>query len=172
MNIFVSDPCPIISAENLDDKRVIKMILESAQLLSNVMNIRTANGPYKLVHKNHPCTKWINEDKTNTNAIWLKVHMIRLCELYTKIYDKKHKCEELIPLFGDYFRSAWPLPDYMRNWQNCTTYKKEKDIFKAYKLYLCDKWDNDKRQPTWKKRGEPYFYAQHKTTTNSKKTEL
>ena len=33
MNIFATSPCPVKSAEILDDKRVIKMILESAQIL-------------------------------------------------------------------------------------------------------------------------------------------
>ena len=37
MNIFALDPCPVKSAQYLDDKRVIKMILESAQLISTAI---------------------------------------------------------------------------------------------------------------------------------------
>ncbi len=39
MNIFVSDENPEKAAKNLDDKRVIKMILESTQLLCTAVNI-------------------------------------------------------------------------------------------------------------------------------------
>lgn len=38
MNIFATDPCPIKSAQFLDDKRVIKMILESAQMLCTALH--------------------------------------------------------------------------------------------------------------------------------------
>lgn len=37
MNIFFSDECPVKCAEYLDDKRVIKMILETGQMLSTAI---------------------------------------------------------------------------------------------------------------------------------------
>lgn len=37
MNIFVVDEDPAICAEYLDDKRVVKMVLETAQMLSTAL---------------------------------------------------------------------------------------------------------------------------------------
>lgn len=61
MNIFVTDISPIVSAQALDDKRVVKMILESAQLLSSAIFINSQsiyNDIYKPTHLKHPCTIW------------------------------------------------------------------------------------------------------------------
>ena len=70
MNIFVTDPCPIKSAQNLPDKHVVKMPLETCQMLSIIYSpwyygcgvLHRANGePYKTergAFRNHPCTIW------------------------------------------------------------------------------------------------------------------
>lgn len=34
MNIFITDPAPTVSAIALDNRRLVKMVLETAQLLS------------------------------------------------------------------------------------------------------------------------------------------
>ena len=39
MNIFVTDVCPEISARTQCDKHVVKMVLESAQMLSTAWRI-------------------------------------------------------------------------------------------------------------------------------------
>lgn len=40
MNIFASDACPTKAARNLDDKRVVKMVLESAQIICTIWYAR------------------------------------------------------------------------------------------------------------------------------------
>lgn len=64
MNIFVLDTDPQRAAQYHCDKHISKMILESAQMLSTVLG-----GSYKPTHKNHPCTKWVAESRSN--ASWL-----------------------------------------------------------------------------------------------------
>jgi hypothetical protein len=64
MNIFILDKNPVRAARYHCDKHVSKMILESAQMLSTVLD-----GPYKPTHQNHPCTKWIAESQAN--AEWV-----------------------------------------------------------------------------------------------------
>lgn len=71
MNIFVLDQCPIKSAQMMCDKHVVKMILESAQMLSTCH--RVVNGydnshkdtPYDVIYKsahiNHHCNKGVRE---------------------------------------------------------------------------------------------------------------
>lgn len=52
MNIFVTDTCPTISAINLPDILVRKMIVETAQLLSGAHILLDDNKvAYKLTHK-------------------------------------------------------------------------------------------------------------------------
>lgn len=140
MNIFMTSDCPIECAKALDNRRVPKMILESAQMLSTAVG-----GPYKATHINHPCTVWVRESVAN--AQWLIDHMEALCQVYTyRSNGKHHKCESLI----DYFREEVidKLPGIgLTPPPNCTAYKEEKNIFIAYQLHLNDKWDRE--YPSW-----------------------
>jgi len=102
MNIFFLDWCPVKAAQYQCDKHVVKMVLESAQLLSTVYHVvqppscPIRNQVYKATHVNHPCSKWARESGANFD--WLARHGIALCEEYTFRYGKIHKCENLIRL--------------------------------------------------------------------------
>jgi len=113
MNIFHIHEDPKVAASAMTDKHVIKMILESAQLLStahrvldgeeytdyskNNRKIKRWNHPklhdvlYKSTHVNHPSTIWCRESKQN--YIWLYNHFISLCDEYTKRYNKIHSVD-------------------------------------------------------------------------------
>jgi hypothetical protein len=68
MNIFFLDENPTLSAKYHVDKHVVKMILETAQLLCSVHHVTdqvTDQVPYKLSHKNHPCAIWARESLSN-----------------------------------------------------------------------------------------------------------
>ena len=69
MNIFVLDNDINICAKYHCDKHVIKMILESAQMLSSVVRLNGHDIGYKLTHQNHPCTIWAR--KSLSNYLWL-----------------------------------------------------------------------------------------------------
>lgn len=71
MNIFYLDRDPSLAAKAHCDKHVVKMILESAQILCTVINEKAGYQltPYKTTHKNHPCTLWTGMNKAN--AYWL-----------------------------------------------------------------------------------------------------
>lgn len=59
MNIFATYKCPVRSAIYLfrdNPKRGIKMILETCQLLCNVLMYYNVYSPYKKTHFNHPCS--------------------------------------------------------------------------------------------------------------------
>ena len=95
MNIFAIDHDPILSA-NLPDKLVVKMVLETAQLLSTVLQFYGANFPwlYNKTHINHPCSIWAR--RTCTNFEWLCNHGLALSDQYTKRYEKIHKSSIII----------------------------------------------------------------------------
>lgn len=101
MNIFVVNADPRIAAMHLSDKLVVKMILESAQMISTTRRWFGDTNPilYKSCFINHPCTKWVRESVNN--YIWLCKHFKALCEEYTYRYNKSHDCEKFIPILGD-----------------------------------------------------------------------
>lgn len=91
MNIFYLDRDPMLAAQYQCDAHVVKMIVESAQLLSTCY----ADGTYyRHTHINHPCAIWVR--KSRDNFSWLLRHAIALCEEYTRRYGKTHKTEELL----------------------------------------------------------------------------
>ena len=144
MNIFVTSACHAECARVLDDKRVVKMVLESTQMLSTAINLSGGQGPYKSTHINHPCSVWVRTSITNFK--WLQLHALFLCREYRLRYDKVHKCADILLNLPNP-----DLPDIgLTPWVNCTTdYKDMDDVHAAYQCHLNDKWDMDKRQPTW-----------------------
>lgn len=148
MNIFVSNPCPIKSAQALDNRRVIKMILESTQLLSTAINFYGGKAPYKSTHINHPCSIWTRTSKAN--AHWLLDHLKALCNEYTSRYNKVHKCVEYINTLEDMVNI---IPDgSLTEFKNCTNFKDIDDVFLAYQVALADKWEQDTLkgyEPKW-----------------------
>jgi hypothetical protein len=118
MNIFMLDADPIQAAQYMVDKHVVKMILESAQLLSTahrildhqvirtyvpdgktrsrteyIMNDGRDDVLYQATHINHPCAIWTRESVSN--YLWLADHFFGLCEEYTRRYGKRHKCYDM-----------------------------------------------------------------------------
>ena len=92
MNIFVLSEDPIEAANMMCDRHVLKMILESGQMLCAAHEPGTA--PWKRTHYNHPCTVWTRASTENYK--WLAVHGLELCAEYTKRYGKRHKSEDVL----------------------------------------------------------------------------
>lgn len=112
MNIFTTNDCPIISAQEMCDKHVVKMIVEYAQLMSTAHRVldgqeyydKTKAGRrikrwlhpdeylekilYKASHIKHPSGIWC---RTSTgNYTWLYNHFIAACNEYKYRYGKTH----------------------------------------------------------------------------------
>jgi len=111
MNIFYLDNDPVVAAQMQCDAHVVKMVIESAQMLCTAHRMldgteyfdQTANGRkirrwrlddirenvlYKAVHMNHPCTIWTR--KNSANYMWHYEHFIALCDEFTYRYGKTH----------------------------------------------------------------------------------
>ncbi len=91
MNIFYLHKDPFVAARVQYNKHVVKMILESAQMLCAAHHVlgNPDDVPYKLAHKNHPSTIWVRENSSHYD--WLYAHMIALGLQYTYRYGKVHK---------------------------------------------------------------------------------
>ena len=113
MNIFYISTDAVQAAQWMVDRHVVKMILESAQLLSTahrlldgreipgksktgrnvkrwVLDDARDNVVYQATHVNHPSAIWARESIENYN--WLVDHFFALGVEYTHRYNKKHKC--------------------------------------------------------------------------------
>lgn len=80
MNIFYLDENPVTAARYHCDKHVVKMILESAQLLCTAINVCAGEQvtPYKSTHINHPCSIWVRESYSNWSYVFnLMLHLER-----------------------------------------------------------------------------------------------
>lgn len=84
MNIFVLDLNIRTCARYHADQHVVKMILESAQMLCTVINEAGGQAPYKTTHPHHPCTLWAGESLSNWH--WLKRLALALNDEYQYRY--------------------------------------------------------------------------------------
>lgn len=92
MNIFYLDHDPTIAAQQLVDKHVVKMPLETAQMLCSAFPQGAA--PYRRTHYNHPSTIWSRTSRENYQ--WLINHGYAICDEYSYRYNKQHKSLEII----------------------------------------------------------------------------
>lgn len=163
MNIFATDNNPIQSAIYLDDKRVIKMALESTQMLSTAINECGGKAPYKSTHKNHPANVWTRQ--TRQNFDWLLAHAKALSTEYTYRYGKIHKCLGILSNIEEQNLNLLVPNGSLTTFANCAAHKGKEisfkhiaDVTEAYKQYLNLRWETDVRKPTWTNRTIPEFY--------------
>lgn len=175
MNIFVTSYCPAQSARWLDDKRVNKMIVETAQMLSGVIRSCVVphylnNHPferhlYQATHMRHPCSIWAGQ--SYDNAKWLLDHGLALSDIYTRKTGKEHASRTtLTAVFvlldrADFEHHAkTPFANCARNTEKGIDFSHVWDTVEAYKLYLALRWASDVRTPTWH-HGEPEWRAEY-----------
>ena len=95
MNIFFLSFNPRRAAEYHCDKHVVKMILETAQLLYTAHWIATRSAlpqnAYRKTHYNHPCAIWARTSLSN--YVWLAQLGLALCAEYTFRYGRIHSTE-------------------------------------------------------------------------------
>lgn len=151
MNIFYTDICPVKCAQNLDDKRVVKMALETAQLLSTAIHVRGGSATYKPTHVNHPCSVWARE--CVGNFTWAYEHFEALLAEYTHRYSKTHACAKLTREINDgrYLVRAGA----MTRPAICTPGVDRGTTIDSYREYMRVKWASDKRTPMWTNRNNP-----------------
>lgn len=146
MNVFVVDTNPVIAAQMLCDKHVIKQTLETAQILSTI-----AGGPYKPTHQKHPCVLWAGQNRTNFN--WLCKHGMALAHEYTRRYGKRHKSQDVIERIAWGF-DAERLPVGISEFVQCMPDQyRDSDPVRAYRKYYHSKAEF----ATWKTK-PPYWW--------------
>ena len=152
MNIFFLDFDVKKCAEYHCDKHVVKMILETAQLLCSAHHVTGGSAPYKLSHKNHPCSIWAR--KSLSNYLYLCELGLELCKEYTYRYGKRHKSQDVIewclinkPNIPDigFTEPAMAMPDEY----------KVKSVVESYRNYYMGAKSGF---AVWKNREKPFWF--------------
>lgn len=87
MNIFVLDADKVNCARYHSDRHVVKMILESTQMLCTVLHRNGITAPYRPTHPHHPCTLWTG--RSLSNWIWLRDLALALNDEYRFRYGRQ-----------------------------------------------------------------------------------
>jgi len=151
MNIFIVDWDHTICAQWHCNKHVVKMPLETTQMLSTVHHRYSNDRPFRPVHQKHPCTLWAGQ--TIENYRWLWRLGIALCKEYTYRYEKTHACERILAILRcppvelqarGFTKPAQAMPDEY----------KHSDTLMAYQNYYIGE---KARLGVWHKRPVPPF---------------
>jgi len=168
MNIFFLSSNPILAAMMMCDKHIIKMILESAQILSTVYCLLSQNYHYieqGLVYRpmntyiNNPAVIWTMSSSANFQ--WLLTHAYALVREHTYRYNPKnvHKSSHIINFILDDFENIERLFKQHHLTKPALIMPKECQIssnpVKCYRyFYRHDKqdfakWDKTRPRPGW-----------------------
>ena len=154
MNIFVLSERIQEAAMWHVDKHVVKMPLESAQILCTALHLHGREAPYLPSHKKHPCTLWAAA--TRSNFLWLCELGLALCNEFTYRYGKIHKTQDVlrrcvkwsrhipIGLLTD-FAQAMPVEHKRDN-----AVMASREYYRKVKMHLAE----------WRGREAPYWYYQ------------
>ena len=155
MNIFILNYDFDKNAQLLKDKHILKMIVESTQILCNCFDKNLV--PYKRTHYNHPCCKWARESVYNFN--WLKKYALSLCQEYTYRYNKIHKCQNVIESLNNPNITNFEMTPFI---QCMPDIYKNRSTIKAYtNYYIKEKLE----RATWKNRPIPKRFVNYLETT-------
>lgn len=172
MNIFYLSEDPEEAARWMVDKHVVKMIVESAQLLSTAhrvldgveykengkgrtryrLNDERESFVYKATHINHPSAIWTRT--AVSNYLWLVEHTFALLNEYMYRYNNTHKTQDVMYYLQSppHNLREWdmtPMPSAMAN-----QYKISDDPVTNYRNYYklgkidLHKWTN-REPPNW-----------------------
>jgi hypothetical protein len=122
MNIFFLSSDPVKAAQMHADKHVVKMLLESTQLLWTAHHVAAADagvaipeietapptatgrtGGYRPTHRNHPCAIWVRASVANYR--WLVALASSLADEYHYRYPTRreaHACEVHVAWLRDH----------------------------------------------------------------------
>ena len=153
MNIFYLDHDVRKSVSYLVDKHVVKMPLETVQILSSSCHIHGMPSPYKPTHLKHPCVLWAASSQNN--YAWLLVYAKHIFAEYTRRYDRTHASEkhldQLRRLDGVLVDVPFSLPP-----QCMPEHCRGSDTVEAYRRYYRTE---KKHIHSWKTRCVPEWIA-------------
>lgn len=153
MNLFLPERSVVDSINCLDDRRLIKQILETAVLMDD------KNG-----YKNHPVKVFYSDDRR-----FLAHYGYYCCCEYFHRFEKLHKC---YTIFEKYIQSTGGLDISLIWWKrglyasgsksspDCIRETNPEKVRLLFRQKLRDKWKNDKLPPKWTNSKPPKWYIE------------
>lgn len=152
MNIFVLDADIRTCARYHCDQHVVKMILESVQMLCTTLNKRGFETPYRSTHIQHPCVLWLDESYDNFR--WLKTLALELNREYRYRYGKScdHASIKVLQQIDHHRYPARGRTEFAQAMPD--EYKVPRDAVRAYRnFYIGEKL----AFATWTRRPPPLW---------------
>ena len=156
MNIFFLHKDPSRAAKAQCDKHVVKMVLETTQMLSTAARRQGHDVGYQSAYPKHPMTIWVGD--TRDNFCWTLQHAIELSKEYTVRYSKLHASQKVIDNIHEYypnisFDNITEPPQCMPDEFKCD------DYVRAYRNYYIHKIGEWKHPPKWFQSldADPYY---------------
>lgn len=152
MNIFVLDNEIELCAQYHCDQHVVKMILESVQMLCTALNKKGHLTPYKSTHVKHPCVLWV--EQSYSNFMWLTELTRELNKEYRYRFkkDKDHKSMSVLSVIEGIQFEDVGLTEFAQAMPE--QYKIKGDAVSAYRqFYRAEKMGFAK----WSKRPMPMW---------------
>ena len=162
MNIFILDIDIEQCAKYHCDQHVVKMILESVQMLCTALNKRGFTTPYKSTHIKHPCVLWV--EQSFGNFIWLRKLALALNREYRFRFEKDidHSSIYVINQISKYRYENQGLTEFAQAMPD--KYKVPGNAVQAYRqFYVGDKM----RFAKWTKRSVPEWIHDYLKTQES-----
>ncbi|MFT5115143.1 MAG: hypothetical protein ACI8P9_004487 [Parasphingorhabdus sp.] len=158
LNIFLLDHDIERCAQYHCDQHVVKMILESVQILCTSLNKMELKTPYRSTHNNHPCVLWVGD--SYDNFLWLKDLTLFLNDEYLHRFEKQnnHRSIDVLESISGYRyrrRGLTPFAQAMPG-----EYKIAGDPVAAYRrFYIAEKLSFAR----WTRRDKPEWIVDEKS---------
>lgn len=160
MNVFAVHRDPERAARALCDRHVVKMTLETAQILCSAARTHLGQrAPYRATHAHHPCVAWAAARRANWE--WLVRHGLALADEYARRFGRVHRSRAVIARMA----RLGPPPKQAGRRQAFAQVMPERyrgpDAVAAYRRYYAGekarfaRWTPPSRPPRWWKQVAP-----------------
>lgn len=162
MNVFICDPDPRVAARALADRHVVKMPLESTQILCTVgpaiLGFQPPGRWYKPTHRGHPCTRATQEDPEYRR--WMVLYTVSLFDEYEHRFGRPHASREV---FDSAVRALCidlnaPAPPPTQGWPACP--RVVPDTVESYRAVLRRKYAEWGESARWTRSSPPSWLAE------------
>lgn len=158
MNLFLPEKTVNDSVRALDDRRLIKQILECKTIIDVAIENKKLlhEKPKYIGYAKHPVVDYYKD-----YDCYVAMYGIKACYEYSFRFNKKHKLQEYFFKHGIMylFPRMIPKPFYCEGSKDSpNAIRTTENTVELFRQKLCKKWDNDKYPPKWTNRQPPEWY--------------
>ena len=155
MNIFKTSEDPVECARVLADQHVIKMAVETAQILATALRLHGVEDEnlYRATHKGHPCVLWVSSCRPASE--WAFNHGLALCHEYQSRFLKEHGALRQFQVIAIHGFDVIPNIAMVEAPKCVPEDLRDIPLHDAYRVTLQRKYATWKRAPRWTRSSRP-----------------